>query len=253
MDVVAIAQNVTDGPWGPQVANLKRLIASYNHTGTPLSIEEVTFALVIQQFLQSEQYKSLGTAMLNEEEMDFKSLDLKATALDQTVTSAKKASGLLGTTLQANSTKVEKPESDESDSLAEIMSAIMITVLSAKVNGKKSTANKSCTVCLLPGHDLSECHRAKQGLTTPVKCRICSETGHSWCKHGRENKAKEAYQRVHALTHAPTDRSKLDSAATEHVTNNVRYTRDNLPCNMQIKVANSQSILQPMKGKVQLV
>eukprot|EP00961_Rhodomonas_salina_P136277 1833496-Rhodomonas_salina.1 len=162
--------------------------------------------------------------------MDFKLLDLKATALDQIVTFklAKKVSGFLGTMPQANSTNVEKPERD--DSLAKIMSAI--TVLSAKVNCKKSNANKNCTLCLLPGHNLSECHSTKQGLTT-----------------------SEAYQCVPSLTHAPIDSPKLDSAAMEHVTNDVsvRYTRDNMPCNMQIKVANSQSILQPMRGKLQLI
>eukprot|EP00961_Rhodomonas_salina_P063922 859068-Rhodomonas_salina.2 len=84
MDVVSVAQSITDGPWIPQSANLKRLIASYMHTGTPLTIDEVVFALVVQSFLRSEQYRSLGTSMLNEDEMDFKSLDLKATALDQT-------------------------------------------------------------------------------------------------------------------------------------------------------------------------
>eukprot|EP00961_Rhodomonas_salina_P015542 208812-Rhodomonas_salina.1 len=153
--------------------------------------------------------------------MDFpsQSLDLKATVLDQTVTSAKKASGMLGTTPQANSAKVEKPESYYCSCFAKIMSAI--TVLSAKVNSKKSNTNNNCTLCLLqvPGHNLLECHHTKQGLTTPVKCSICCKTGHLWCKHGSENKAKEAYQHVHSLTHAPTDHPKLDSAAMEQVTN----------------------------------
>mmetsp|Transcript_8399 Transcript_8399/g.16740 ORF Transcript_8399/g.16740 Transcript_8399/m.16740 type:complete len:318 (-) Transcript_8399:309-1262(-) len=88
MDLVRTAQSVGNDKWGPHSATLKQLINSYNATGSPLTIEEVVFALVTAGFIQSKRYTTLGTALLDDEDCSFDTLDRRATELDRNLESA---------------------------------------------------------------------------------------------------------------------------------------------------------------------
>eukprot|EP00961_Rhodomonas_salina_P276894 3741648-Rhodomonas_salina.1 len=220
MDLVDCSSVIPEGAWDDYSTDIHRIIDSYNSTGEPLTVEDLAAALALQSILKSERYCTLGTSLLDQEGMDFDTLDVRARELDRN----KKDRGRTATANQAAAAaaSAESTPTKSNDCTSKVLDAIHALAVRVGNTGGNSCgrrnktgsstpsqndSSKFCDHCQLPGHDQASCWRKEKGEEGLIYCRVCGKTGHHWRFH---NKGSDKWLRL------GTRRRAQHSVSTAH-------------------------------------
>mmetsp|Transcript_18175 Transcript_18175/g.36713 ORF Transcript_18175/g.36713 Transcript_18175/m.36713 type:complete len:455 (+) Transcript_18175:416-1780(+) len=190
MDLTSISRNIKEAAWEQQAARIKRLITTYNSTGTPLTVEDVVSALCIQSMLNNRKYRQLGTSLLNSEELDFSTIDYRAKELDGNLQSAQ-----VITDPGAHAADVDDEPLTEMQQMMSKVTALATEIKNIKAGQTWAKKDSFCKHCYIAGHDDKNCSSKAACIEGPLICPNCGG------KHGRrspscpKNKTTTAYFR----------------------------------------------------------
>eukprot|EP00286_Rhodomonas_abbreviata_P019046 CAMPEP_0181310340 /NCGR_PEP_ID=MMETSP1101-20121128/12534_1 /TAXON_ID=46948 /ORGANISM="Rhodomonas abbreviata, Strain Caron Lab Isolate" /LENGTH=337 /DNA_ID=CAMNT_0023416963 /DNA_START=502 /DNA_END=1512 /DNA_ORIENTATION=+ len=168
MDLTSISRNIKEAAWEQQAARIKRLITTYNSTGTPLTVEDVVSALCIQSMLNNRKYRQLGTSLLNSEELDFSTIDYRAKELDGNLQSAQ-----VITDPGAHAADVDDEPLTEMQQMMSKVTALATEIKNIKAGQTWAKKDSFCKHCYIAGHDDKNCSSKAACIEGPLICPNC--------------------------------------------------------------------------------